>query len=169
PLQANPTLVPARIVRPQGQSQPSGQSYPGQLPALQPLQPIPLASLPSLPPPPIATAPIPIQFQPQAPATLPGPVPSQPTVPVAAPQAVPAAVPAIQSVEVTGVVNVGGIARAIVTVPNEGGGRTVGVGDRIANGQVLVKRIDIGTGGDPVVVLEQNGVEVTRYVSLSGS
>jgi hypothetical protein len=43
------------------------------------------------------------------------------------------------------------------------------VGDRIANGQVLVKRIDVRPGSDPVVVLEQNGVEVTRFVSLSGS
>jgi hypothetical protein len=74
----------------------------------------------------------------------------------------------VQTVEVNGVVQVGGITRAIVTIPNEGSGRSVGVGDRIANGQVLVKRIDIGYGGDPVVVLEQNGVEVMRSVSLAG-
>lgn len=158
-LVTTPTIVPARAVTPQPQSQ---QPLPPQ-PSIQPLQPIPLSSLPSLPPPPVATVPIPVQ--PQTPA----PLPNQTPVPVASPQPVPAAVPAIQTVEVTGVVNVGGMARAIVTVPNEGGGRSVGVGDRIANGQVLVKRIDIQPGGDPIVVLEQNGVEVTRFVSLSGS
>lgn len=152
-VSASPTLVPARTVRPQPQ-----QSLP-----LQPLQPIPLASLPNLPPPPISTIPIPVQSQP------PGVVPIQPTAPSASPQPTPVAIPAIQSIQVSGVVDVGGVARAIVTVPNEGSGRSVSVGDRIANGQVLVKRIDIRPGGDPIVVLEQNGVEVTRYVSLSGS
>ncbi len=133
-----------------------------------PLQPVPLASLPNLPPPPLSTVPIPVQPLPGNVSPAPDQVPAvSATAPTATAPAAPA-VPAVQTVEVNGVVQVGGLTRAIVTTPNEGSGRSVGVGDRIANGQVLVKRIDIGYGGNPVVVLEQNGVEVVRSVSLTG-
>lgn len=152
PLPSSPTLIPATSISPQPSPVPS-------------LQPIPLASLPNLPPPPISTVPIPIQSPPISPGQLPVTAPiSQP--PTAQPPT--AAIPAVQTVEVSGVVELGGVARAIVSVPNEGGGRSVSVGDRIANGQVLVKRIEMSQGGDPVVVLEQNGIEVVRSVSLSG-
>jgi hypothetical protein len=69
-----------------------------------------------------------------------------------------------RSVQVTGVVRVGGVNQAIVIAPNEPTTRYVRVGQRLSNGQVLVKRIDLNEGGDPVVVLEQNGVEVSRAV-----
>ncbi|MGF1569476.1 MAG: hypothetical protein ACFCVD_15650 [Nodosilinea sp.] len=68
-----------------------------------------------------------------------------------------------QGVMVTGVVDIGGENFAIVQSPDESSSRYVKVGQRIANGQVLVKRINVG-GGDPVVVLEQNGIEVSRSV-----
>ena len=159
PLPSSPTLIPATSISPQPLSSPS-------------LQPIPLASLPNLPPPPLSTVPIPIQSSPAMPGQLPT-VPGQ--LPVGSPIAQPpvaqppaATLPAVQTVEVSGVVELGGVARAIVSVPNEGTGRSVSVGDRIANGQVLVKRIEVRQGGDPVVVLEQNGIEVVRSVSLSG-
>ncbi len=68
-----------------------------------------------------------------------------------------------RSVEVTGVVQVGGEPQAIVRVPNEPS-RYVGVGQRLSNGQVLVKRIEVNNGASPVVILEQYGREVARRV-----
>ncbi len=68
-----------------------------------------------------------------------------------------------RGVEVTGVVEVGGVPMAIVKVPNEPA-RYVREGQRIANGQVLVKRIETNRGPNPVVILEQYGVEVARGV-----
>ncbi|HEY9599355.1 MAG TPA: hypothetical protein V6D33_16955 [Cyanophyceae cyanobacterium] len=68
-----------------------------------------------------------------------------------------------QGIAVTGVVQVAGIPRAIVKVPNEPS-RSVSVGDRLANGQVLVKRIEMNRGPTPVVILEQYGVEIARRV-----
>jgi hypothetical protein len=68
-----------------------------------------------------------------------------------------------QGVEVTGVVEVGGVPNAIVTVPNEPS-RYVQAGQRLSNGQVLVKRIDMNRGPTPVVILEQYGIEVAREV-----
>jgi hypothetical protein len=58
---------------------------------------------------------------------------------------------------------VGGVQMAIVKVPNEPD-RYVREGQRIANGQVLVKRIETNRGPNPVVILEQYGVEVARGV-----
>lgn len=69
-----------------------------------------------------------------------------------------------EAVEVTGVVMIGATTKAIVKAPNEPTGRHVEVGQRLANGQVLVKRIETNAGSDPIVVLEQNGVEVSRRV-----
>ncbi|MEW5856632.1 MAG: hypothetical protein AB1861_04545 [Cyanobacteriota bacterium] len=68
-----------------------------------------------------------------------------------------------RNVEVTGVVQVGGETQAIVKVPNEPS-RYVGVGQRLSNGQVLVKRIEVNNGASPVVILEQYGREVARRV-----
>jgi hypothetical protein len=68
-----------------------------------------------------------------------------------------------RGIEVTGVAEVGGVASAIVKVPNEPS-RTVREGDRLSNGQVLVKRIEVNRGPSPVVILEQYGQEVARQV-----
>lgn len=68
-----------------------------------------------------------------------------------------------KAVEVTGVVQVGGSVQAIVKAPDEPTARYVGVGQRLSNGQVLVKRIELA-GSEPLVVLEQSGVEVSRAV-----
>jgi hypothetical protein len=38
------------------------------------------------------------------------------------------------------------------------------VGQRLSNGQVLVKRIEVNNGASPVVILEQYGREVARRV-----
>ncbi len=69
-----------------------------------------------------------------------------------------------QAVEVTGVVTIGGITQAIIKAPNEPTGRHVEVGQRLSNGQVLVKRIESNAGSDPIVVFEENGQEVSRAV-----
>lgn len=71
-----------------------------------------------------------------------------------------------QGIAITGVVQVAGIPRAIVKVPNEPS-RSVTVGDRLANGQVLVKRIEMNRGPTPVVILEQYGVEIAKQVGES--
>ncbi|MBW4471418.1 MAG: hypothetical protein KME45_13575 [Stenomitos rutilans HA7619-LM2] len=71
------------------------------------------------------------------------------------------------AVEVSGVVMVGGVAQAIVKAPNEETSRYVRVGQRLSNGQVLVKRIEMNAGSDPIVILEENGVEVSRAVGTT--
>jgi hypothetical protein len=94
------------------------------------------------------------------------PVPSGPiaTAPRLIPQLPQLPEPTLaKSIEVTGVVDVGGQPSAIVRVPNEPS-RYVRVGQRLSNGQVLVKRIDMNQGPTPVVILEQYGVEVARRV-----
>lgn len=68
------------------------------------------------------------------------------------------------NVAVTGVIQIGSETQAIVQVPNEGTSRYVRVGQRLSNGQVLVKRIEMNEGSDPVVILEQYGTEVARAV-----
>jgi hypothetical protein len=67
-----------------------------------------------------------------------------------------------EAIEISGVLQVGGKTNIIVNVPNEGTSRSVQVGDSLANGQVRVKRVELGL--EPIVVLEQNGKEVTRSV-----
>ena len=68
-----------------------------------------------------------------------------------------------KTIEVTGVVNSGGITSAIVKVPNEPA-RSVREGERLSNGQVLVKRIEVNSGPTPTVILQQFGQEVARQV-----
>ena len=69
-----------------------------------------------------------------------------------------------RTVAITGVVQVGSDPQAIIKVPHEATSRYVRVGQRLANGQVLVKRIEINEGADPIVILEQYGIEVGRAV-----
>ena len=68
-----------------------------------------------------------------------------------------------RAVEVTGVVLVGGKAQAIIKVPSEPTSRYVSSGARLSNG-VFVKRIEVNEGSDPVVILEQYGIEVAKMV-----
>ncbi|MGB7444237.1 MAG: hypothetical protein WA919_24485 [Coleofasciculaceae cyanobacterium] len=68
-----------------------------------------------------------------------------------------------KAIEVTGVIQVDGVANAIVKVPNEPA-RYVKPGQRLSNGQVLVKRIEMNGAPVPIVILEQYGVEVARRV-----
>lgn len=73
-----------------------------------------------------------------------------------------------RGVQVTGIVSVAGVPRAIVKAPGEAVSRSVSSGERLANGQVLVKRIDLN-GSEPLVILEQYGTEVAVGVGDESS
>ncbi|HEY9640509.1 MAG TPA: hypothetical protein V6C57_08495 [Coleofasciculaceae cyanobacterium] len=98
------------------------------------------------------------------------PYPTQAPVPTAQPSAgsPPAAIPALppvslaQAIEVSGVVQTGSSTSIIVKVPDERTTRYVSVGDRLANGRVLVKRVEMGA--EPVVILEQDGAETIKSI-----
>lgn len=70
-------------------------------------------------------------------------------------------------VQVTGIADVDGKSYAIVKAPNEPTSRYVRVGDRIANGAVLVKRIENRAGTTPIVVLEERGEEIALPVGAN--
>jgi hypothetical protein len=61
-------------------------------------------------------------------------------------------------------IDVAGKTQVIVKLPDESFSRYVEVGDRIANGKVLVKRVDGQNSLSPTVVLEEVGVEVSRKI-----
>lgn len=68
-----------------------------------------------------------------------------------------------KAVVVTGVVLIGSEPQAIIQIPKEPSSRYVQAGQRLANG-LLVKRIEMNEGSNPVVILEQYGIEVARMV-----
>lgn len=71
-----------------------------------------------------------------------------------------------RAVQVMGVVQIGNTPYAIVQAPNEPTSRYVRPGQRLSNGEILVRRIEMNNP-EPVVVLEQVGVEV-RIATGSG-
>jgi hypothetical protein len=110
-----------------------------------------------------------IPSSPNKPQSLPRPNPSVPLAPPKAPAGIPEMPPIPQptlarQVEVTGVVKIGGTVQAIVKAPNEPTSRYVGIGQRLSNGQILVKRIELNPGSEPIVILEENGIEVPVMV-----
>lgn len=142
-------------------------------PAVTPPPPVPAgptppaAAQPGAPAPgapgPVATAP----GTPGAPGATPGtpgatPGPGQPVTPPALAPLPPLPQPTqAEAVQVSGVMTIGNQNFAVVQTP--AGSQYVRAGQRISNGQVLVKRIDM-RGSDPMVVLEENGIEVSRPV-----
>lgn len=131
---------------PPARQQPKPTARPTARPTAKPTSSPIVPTRPGLPPPAIGTLP-PIAVGPRELPRLP-----EPTL--------------ARGIEVTGVVEVGGVPSAIVQVPNEPS-RTVREGDRLSNGQVLVKRIEMNRGPTPVVVLEEFGQEVARQVGDS--
>ncbi|MEG4116208.1 hypothetical protein QUA43_01765 [Microcoleus sp. N9_B4] len=122
---------------------------------------------PPRPPQPIAARPIGVPDLPELPVDKrppqwvdPNP-PPPPVIPVIPP---PPSTDLATGTEVSGVVKVGNETQVIVKVPNEPTSRYVKVGQRLSNGQVLVKRVDLKQGADPIVILEENGVEVAKGV-----
>lgn len=73
-----------------------------------------------------------------------------------------------EGVNVTGVIQVNGVPHAIVEAPDQQS-RYVKAGDFLANGRVLVKRIEVNRGRTPVVILEQAGIEVAKRVGEGGT
>jgi hypothetical protein len=70
-----------------------------------------------------------------------------------------------ESIEVLGVVQVGREVQILIRTPDSAIGRYVAVGETVANGQVLIRRVErLQGGGEPVVILVQNGIEVSRSV-----
>ncbi len=125
---------------------------------------------PPRPPQPIAARPIGVPDLPELPVDKrppqwrdPNP-PPPPVIPVVPPPPPPPSTELATGTEVSGVVKVGNQTQVIVKVPNEPTSRYVKIGQRLSNGQVLVKRVDLKEGADPIVILEQNGVEVAKAV-----
>ena len=125
---------------------------------------------PPRPPQPIAARPIGVPDLPELPVDNrppqwrdPNP-PPPPQIPVVPPPPPPPSTDIATGTEVSGVVKVGKETQVIVKVPNEPTSRYVKIGQRLSNGQVLVKRVDLKEGADPIVILEENGVEVAKAV-----
>jgi hypothetical protein len=68
-----------------------------------------------------------------------------------------------KQIKVEGVVQVDNQPSAIVKVPNQPS-QYVKEGQRLSNGRVLVKRIEASRGPTPIVILEENGIEVAKRV-----
>lgn len=99
---------------------------------------------------------------------LPSLLPANPMLPpVGIPRQSIPALSLAETIEVSGVVEVGGKKNVIVKVPDEHTSRYVTVGERIGNGKVLVKRVEMGL--EPVVVLEQDGREIVRSIGASSA
>lgn len=69
-----------------------------------------------------------------------------------------------REIVVTGVVKLNGSVQIFFRTPLEKVTRSARAGDFIAGGQVKVKRVDLTPGRNPVVILEQFGVEVRKTV-----
>lgn len=72
-----------------------------------------------------------------------------------------------EAIEISGVVQVAGKTSVIIKDPNEHTSRPVTVGERVGNGKVLVKRVELGL--EPVVILEQDGREIVRSIGSSSA
>lgn len=78
----------------------------------------------------------------------------------------PPATSLASAVQVSGVMQYGSTFSAIVKAPDEKSDRYVVPGEFLSNGQIMVKRIEINASGDPVVILEENGLEIVKPVGL---
>jgi len=116
--------------------------------------PKPKVSPPSIKPP--SSSNTPESSSPTGPQLTPGPefTPQLPELPEAT---------VAKQIKVEGVVQVNEQPSAIVKVPNQPS-QYVKEGQRLSNGRVLVKRIEANRGPTPVVILEENGIEVTKRV-----
>jgi hypothetical protein len=68
------------------------------------------------------------------------------------------------ALEISGVIEVEGKTQVIVKLPTESFSRYIEVGNRVADGKVLIKRIESQESLSPTVVLEEVGVEVSRKI-----
>ncbi|MBP0001165.1 MAG: hypothetical protein J7641_19600 [Cyanobacteria bacterium SID2] len=104
--------------------------------------------------------------------SLPSPETSFPGETPSLPEEIPFSPPAptadiARSVEITGVMQIDGEIVVIVRTPDVPFGRYVRVGDSIANGRVRIVRVE-RLQGEPIVILEENGIEVARGIGEPG-
>ncbi len=130
--------------------------------------PVKVATAPAKPRIAVSAKPQPVRLPATAPTLSTVPLPSlatTPTVnmpPLSLP-VVPASPTAIaERINITGVLQVQGKWHVIVKDSETSPSRYVSAGDTLAGGQVTIKRIIAGI--EPLVVLQQNGKEVTRTV-----
>ncbi|MBU6230681.1 MAG: hypothetical protein KGQ93_13475 [Cyanobacteria bacterium REEB459] len=99
------------------------------------------------------------------PSVLTPPIAKQPATGTDATGQSVASRPALQAekIQVTGVINLGGNSYAIVQSADSATPSYVKVGQRLANGQILVKRIELH-GQSPSVIFEEKGQEISRPV-----
>jgi hypothetical protein len=134
-------------------------------------------ALVAVPPPPRPAPPAPTQSPGgggggTTPPATPATPATSPTIPVSNGGGLPTLDPfpslplptAASGIEISGVAQIGGQLYAIVQAPGEPTSRYVRVGDRLSGGAILVKRIETRPGSLPVVVLEENGVEIALPV-----
>lgn len=69
-----------------------------------------------------------------------------------------------REVIITGIVEVGDTIQVIVKAPKEEFSRYVELGQYISNGQILVKAVEQIDRFEPVVILEESGIEVRRKI-----
>lgn len=149
-----PVVIPGKIT-------PAASPGAGRVPKIPPVPEAQDATSPGTPLPPIATTSVPNLSPGAVSAPVNGlTVPAAPVKP-----ALPESPTSIASaIEVSGILEASGGVSAIVKVPNEASSRYVSAGDSLADGKVRVKRIETRSGGEPVVILEQGGIEVVRPV-----
>ncbi|MGI0490687.1 hypothetical protein ACN4EG_02650 [Alkalinema pantanalense CENA528] len=92
------------------------------------------------------------------------PISAPMSAPMSAPLAPPSLTELAESVEITGVVQVGNRTMAIAKAPNEVTARYVQPGDYLSGGQVLLKEIRMQNQGEPIVILQQNGKQVIKSI-----
>lgn len=133
-----------------------------------------IATTPTVQSPPPATPPVPSSAP--APSVATNPIIPEPTL-VSPPRLAPSPVvvnqiPAVPvpsaatpppEIEVSGIVQIGTEISAIVRVPGESTSRSVREGESLTGG-IVVQRIEIGENQEPMVILEQNGVQIARPV-----
>jgi len=152
-IQVSPSSLPGKpsVKKPGLPSLPNPASRrPPVLPAL-PQSPTKKPAIASVPP--VVPKPTTISGTPK-PTTAPSFKPELPSIPE--PELA-------RSIEVTGVVQVGGVTQVILKLPNSSSPFYVPVGTRIANSQLLVKRVEMN-GNVPVIIFEQYGIEVAKRV-----
>jgi hypothetical protein len=76
-------------------------------------------------------------------------------------------------VQVMGIASVGGVPQAIVQAPGEPTSRTVGIGDSLSDGSLIVSNIDMSNPAEPIVIFQQGtmtfSVGVGRGPSIMAS
>ena len=120
---------------------------------------VPVAATQSLPPLPSLS---PVSLGPTVPNNSQFPLST--SGPAAALPPAPVLIDPVDAIQVSGVLHVGDQISIIVRESNQNTSRYVGVGAYLANGRVRVKQIDMSSGDEPIVVLEQDGQEYFKRI-----